>query len=295
MKEKRVEPMFGGFHFHVGEVVGCVGPRVEVPAAEHVYLVQEAERFGCRWLASLRHSHPNELMAEVPGDAVLGELDLLLGDATVDDRAREAAKRIRALLDRTEAARKVIVACGVGSSVHVEQAWTDPPPDGAGDPPALKYQPMIDLVGASPGRPAPATLPVPGGAAGAGTKAPRGWTTRIDFFLYGTVHRGPGPFPSAPVDVRGIGGMRISAWAGLDCNRTWAGATCWMEESEDGKTWVAIGDRLLPGAGRQAIAVFFLRWKWLRATVEVSDPEAQLPVSVHGWPLPGGPGGEPSR
>lgn len=284
MKEKRVDPTFGGFHVHVGEVVGCVGPRVEVPAVEHAYLVQEAERFGCKWLASLRHSHPDEAMAEIPGDGVLRELDVLLGDARVDDRAREAAKRLRALWDGAGAGGKVIVACGVGDRPHVEPRWTDLGPMGVGFPPKPTIRPIIVPAGGKGG------AATSGGGcaseadaeAGSGPKTPDEEGSRIDFFPYGAIHRGPGPHRSKSVAVRGCGGVTVTAWAGLDLAHPWAGAVCWMEVSEDEKTWVVVGDRLMPRAGGHATAAFVVRAKWVRATVEVSDPEAEVPLSVFG-------------
>jgi len=120
----KAPPSFGGFHLHSGsDYVGCDGPRVEVPALEHQYLVREAERNGCTWLASLRHSHPMCVVGFNSADYLMEEIDRLLEDPTVDDRGRAAALWIAELLGRTGTAGRPITACNVGSEPYEEPRW----------------------------------------------------------------------------------------------------------------------------------------------------------------------------
>ena len=113
------QPVFGGFHVHLGVgSLGCEGPRAEIPALEHEYLVREAERLGCSWLASMRCSHPLCMSGTNMFGWVLAEVDRLLGDSTVDDRARAAALWIRALRGSVGAEANTVTACGVGDGSY---------------------------------------------------------------------------------------------------------------------------------------------------------------------------------
>lgn len=117
------ERSFGGFHLHFSCAFGCQGPQVEVPALEHEHLVREAERHGCDWLASLRHSHPLCLVGTNMPSHVLEEVDRLLADPTVDDRARAPALWIRGLHEQDGADSTAVTACGVGTDPYEEPRW----------------------------------------------------------------------------------------------------------------------------------------------------------------------------